>query len=158
VRESDQPMLQTENPDRVIVAEAAARGLRNVPVRGTGIAEELAMVLESAERGRVVARFTLGDRYAQGNGVVQGGTQVMLLDAAMAFACLTCVEPGETVASVSLTANYMKPARPGMLRVAATVEQAGRRMCFSKATLLDETGRTLATASAPFAVLSLARA
>lgn len=150
-------MTPTENPDRVIVAEAIARGARDVPVRGTGIAEELAMVLEEAEPGRVVARFTLSDRYAQGNGVVQGGTQVMLLDAGMAFACLTRVGSGETVASVSLTANYMRPARPGILRVAAIVDQAGRRMCFARATLTDAAGKPLATATAPYAVFPLVR-
>lgn len=153
----DQRKVQAENPDRVIVADAVANGLRDVAVHGTGIAEELGMVLEESRSGEIVARFTLSERYAQGNGVVQGGTQVMLLDAAMAFACLTRVEPGETVASVSLTANYMKPVRPGVLRVAATVDQSGRRMCFARATLMDAAGRHLATASAPFAVFKLAR-
>lgn len=150
-------MTLLENPDRLIVADAVATGSRDMPVRGTGIAEELAMVLEEAQPGRVVARFTLGERYAQGNGVVQGGVQVMLLDAGMAFACLTRVGPGETVASVSLTANYMKPARAGLLRVEAIVEQAGKRMCFARATLMDASGRPLATATAPYAVFPLVR-
>lgn len=150
-------MSRTENPDRLIVADAVARGSKDVPVHGTGIAEELAMVLEEARPGAVIARYTLSERYAQGNGVVQGGTQVMLLDAAMAFACLTRVEPGETVASVSLTANYLRPCRPGILRVQADVDQAGRRMCFARATLTDATGRPLSTASAPYAVFKLVR-
>jgi len=150
-------MTLAENPDRLIVADAVARGLRDVVVRGTGIAEELAMVLEEAQSGRVVVRFTLSERYAQGNGVVQGGTQVMLLDAGMAFACLSRIAPGETVASVSLTANYMRPARPGILRVEAVVEQAGRRMCFARATLMDATAKPLASASAPYAVFPLVR-
>lgn len=150
-------MSLAENPDRLIVADAMARGSKDVAVSGTGIAEELAMVLEEARADEVIARFTLSERYAQGNGVVQGGTQVMLLDAAMAFACLTRVEPGETVASVSLTANYLRPCRPGVLRVRAAVDQAGRRMCFARATLMDAAGKPLSTASAPYAVFKLAK-
>lgn len=144
-----------EHPERTLVRRVIDEGARDVAVETNPLAIALGMRLLTAGEGSVRLAFTVGAGFTQGNGVVQGGIISALLDFGMVFAAFSSVPPGATVATVSQTTNYFRPAPAGALWVEAELEKAGRTMINARATLLDTEGRLLASATAPIAVIPL---
>jgi uncharacterized protein (TIGR00369 family) len=60
--------------------------------------------------------------------------------------------------TISLTVNFLAPAKPGPLVVEARVTQLGRSIAFMEGRLTAEDGTVLATASTTARVLEAARA
>ena len=147
-------VLAPENPDRVIVAEAIRWSLTDVPVHANPVAESMRMILVSAERGRVRLRFDIDQRFTQGDGVIQGGIVTAMLDFGMAFAGLSVVDEGESVATVGINVNFLRVSAPGRFEVEARLEKVGRRMVFARAELMREDGEAVASASAPLTILT----
>jgi uncharacterized protein (TIGR00369 family) len=148
------PVLPAENPDRVIVAEAIRWSLNDVPVHANPVAEAMRMILVSAERGRVRLRFDIDHRFTQGDGVIQGGIVTAMLDFGMAFAGLSVVGEGESVATVGINVNFLRVAAPGRFEVEAHLEKTGKRMVFARADLMRDDGEPVASASAPLTILT----
>ncbi len=142
-----------ENPDRVIVAEAIRWSLTDVPVHANPVAESMRTVLVSAERGRVRLRFDVDHRFTQGDGVIQGGILTAMLDFGMAFAALSVVGEGESVATVGINVNFLRVAAAGRFEVDAHLEKVGKRMVFARADLTRDDGELVASASAPLTIL-----
>jgi len=147
-------VLAPENPDRVIVAEAIRWSLTDVPVHANPVAESMRMILVSAERGRVRLRFDIDQRFTQGDGVIQGGIVTAMLDFGMAFAGLSVVSEGESVATVGINVNFLRVSAPGRFEVEARLEKVGKRMVFARADLMREDGEPVASASAPLTILT----
>lgn len=144
-----------EHPERALVRRAIADGLSDVPVTTNPLAIALGMRLVSAREGGVRMAFTVGAAFTQGNGVVQGGIVSALLDFGMTFAAFSQVAADSTVATVSQTTNYFRPAQAGELLVDAELEKVGRTLINARATLCDAAGTHLASATAPIAVIKL---
>ena len=81
-------------------------------------------------------------------GMAHGGILAMLCDNAMAVAC--AAQAGNLGVTLSLTVNYHRPARDGMLRARGAVVHAGRRVNAARGEILDEGGRLIASASGTF--------
>ena len=144
-----------EHPERALVHRAMADGLGDLPVTTNPLAIALGMRLVAAREGSVRVAFTVGAAFTQGNGVVQGGIISALLDFGMTFAAFSRVAVDATVATVSLTTNYFRPALAGELVVDAELEKTGRTLINARATLRDTAGTLLASATAPIAVIKL---
>lgn len=142
-----------DNPDRALLAAALAGDLRDVPVAANPIAQAWGMVLHRVREGEVSLGYTIDERFVQGAGAVQGGIVAGMLDFGLAFAALTRVGAGESVATVSLNVNFLRAARPGRFRVEAGLERMGRTMAFARAELFQEDGQCVASASSPIAVI-----
>ena len=98
--------------------------------------------------GGAVVTLDIEDRHLNRNGTLQGGIQAMLLDAAAGFAASRHLA-GEApeivpVVTLSLTANYLAPARLGQ-RVTATgrVQGGGRKVVYANADIRDGDGALL---------------
>lgn len=141
-----------ENPDRELISSVVLGQRRNVPVRTNPLASDLCAELCEASNGRVRMSFFAGSRFCQGAGIVQGGVVAAMLDFAMAFAALSQLDFGESVATASLNINYLKPADAGRYQVEAAVDQSGRRVTFVHATLYRE-NQTIATATSTLLVV-----
>jgi uncharacterized protein (TIGR00369 family) len=142
-----------DNPDRALLERAIREGLAGVRFDANPIAQAMGTVLESASPGRVRLGYEIGPQFCQGGGVVQGGIQAAMLDFGMAFAALTTVAKGESVASVGINVVYLRVALPGRYRVEAWLEKTGRRMAFARAELALEGGEVVASASSPITIL-----
>jgi uncharacterized protein (TIGR00369 family) len=142
-----------DNPDRVLLERAIREQLEGVRFDANPIAQAMATVLEGASPGRVRLSYDIGPQFCQGGGVVQGGIQAAMLDFGMAFAALTTVAAGESVASVGINVSYLRVAMPGRYRVEAWLEKTGKRMVFARAELQREGGETVASASSPITIL-----
>jgi len=74
------------------------------------------------------------------NGAVHGGLVIGIADHVMGMAAMTVTEPGQAVATVTLTGNFQRPARLP-LTFDALVENAGRTVAFVSLTVHDGAGR-----------------
>ncbi len=90
-------------------------------------------------------------------GFIQGGMLSAMLDDTMGPAVLVMSEGRLYTTTISMTVNFLSPARPGPIVAEATVTQLGRTIAFVEAKLMAEDGTVLATATASERLLEAAR-
>ncbi len=91
-------------------------------------------------------------------GFIQGGILSAMLDDSMGSAVMVMSEGRFYTTTISLTVNFLAPAKPGPLAVEAQVTQLGKTIAFMEGKLMAEGGTLLATASASARLLEAARA
>jgi uncharacterized protein (TIGR00369 family) len=91
-------------------------------------------------------------------GFVQGGILTAMLDDTMGPAVLVMSEGRLYTTTISLTVNFMAPAKPGPIIAEATVTQLGKTVAFMEGKLTAEDGTLLATATTVARLLDAARA
>lgn len=143
-----------EHPEQTFIRRIIESGARDVPVDTNPLAQSFAMHIVEAESGRVQARYTVDERYSQGNGFIQGGIISAMLDFGMVFAAFSKIPVGATIATVCQTTNYLSPARVGEFLVDASLEKVGRNMIYARATISDTSGKQVASAISPIAVIA----
>lgn len=116
--------------------------------------EHLGMDIGSPERGRGSATLRIGAEHLNPNGVVHGAVLFALVDTAMGAATVSILDAGRICASVDVHLRFIRPAQEGTLDVDAEVVSAGRRMVQLSATVTDDRGRLVATATGAFVILS----
>ena len=91
-------------------------------------------------------------------GFIQGGILSAMLDDSMGPAALIMTGGKFYTTTISLTANFLAPAKPGPLTVEARVTQLGKSIAFMEGRLTAEDGRLLATATTSARLLEAAKA
>jgi uncharacterized protein (TIGR00369 family) len=84
--------------------------------------------------------------HAPSGPIVHGGMVTTLLDTAMGGACWSVLGDGESFLTADLSVEFMRSARPGVLRAEGRVVQRNRRVAFCAAELYDPDGELLAAA------------
>jgi uncharacterized protein (TIGR00369 family) len=82
---------------------------------------------------------------APSGSIVHGGMVTTLLDTAMGGACWSVLEADESFLTAELRTEFMRSARPGLLRAEGRVVQRNRRLAFCAADLYAEDGQLLAS-------------
>jgi uncharacterized protein (TIGR00369 family) len=90
-------------------------------------------------------------------GFVQGGLLAAMLDDTMGPAVFMMTEGKLYTTTISLTANFLAPARPGPITAEAKVTQLGKTIAFVEGKLTAEDGTLLATASVSARLLEAAK-
>ncbi len=90
-------------------------------------------------------------------GFIQGGMLSAMLDDTMGPAVLVMSEGRLYTTTISMTVNFLNPARPGPIIGEAKVTQLGKTIAFVEGRLLAEDGTVLATASASERLLEASR-
>jgi uncharacterized protein (TIGR00369 family) len=80
--------------------------------------------------------------------IVHGGALAALADMALATAAASMVEDGETLTTVDLKVDFMRPGRPGRILARAGVRRRTRHLCFTEASLAQEDGTVVVEARA----------
>lgn len=80
-------------------------------------------------------------------GFVQGGILAAMLDDTMGPAVFVMTEGKLYTATITMTVNFLAPARPGKLIGEASVIQLGKTIAFVEGKLMAEDGSVLARAS-----------
>ncbi|MFI5957989.1 PaaI family thioesterase [Cryptosporangium sp. NPDC051539] len=88
-----------------------------------------------------------------GGPIVQGGLVTALLDAAMGGACWTVLDHGQAFLTADLRVEFLRSARPGLLRATGEVIRRTRRVVFCTADLYDADGAQLASSRCTQVVL-----
>jgi uncharacterized protein (TIGR00369 family) len=91
-------------------------------------------------------------------GFVQGGILTAMLDDTMGPAVLVMSDGKFYTTTISLTVNFMAPAKPGPITAEAKVTQLGKTVAFMEGKLTAEDGTLLATATTVARLLDAARA
>ena len=91
-------------------------------------------------------------------GFIQGGILSAMLDDTMGPAVLVMTEGKSYTTTVSLTVNFLSPAKPGPITAEAKVTQLGKSIAFVEGKLMAEDGALLATATAVERLLDAAKA
>ncbi|MFT4100957.1 MAG: PaaI family thioesterase [Burkholderiaceae bacterium] len=107
-----------------------------------------ARVLSVDAQGSPRVEFTARPEFCHTNGtIVQGGFVTAWLDFAMAFATALRTEGRSGVASLDINVSFLERVGPGKVIVEGRVRRLGKRVAFLEATLFDERGTELATAT-----------
>lgn len=91
-------------------------------------------------------------------GFIQGGILSAMLDDSMGPAVFVTSEGRCYATTISLTVNFLAPARPGPLTVEAQVIQIGKSVAFMEGKLIGAGGTVVATASTTARLVEAAKA
>lgn len=91
-------------------------------------------------------------------GFIQGGILSAMLDDTMGPAVFVTSDGRFYTTTISLTVNFIAPARPGPLVAEAQVIQIGKTVAFMEGKLIADDGTVLATASTTARLIETARA
>jgi uncharacterized protein (TIGR00369 family) len=90
-------------------------------------------------------------------GSVQGGILSAMLDETMGPAVFVMTEGRLYTATITMTVNFLAPAKPGPLIGEANVTQLGKTIAFVEGKLMAEDGRVLATATTSLRLIEAAK-
>jgi uncharacterized protein (TIGR00369 family) len=110
------------------------------------------------EQGWLKLGFDGKPEFLNPAGFVQGGILTAMLDDTMGPAVLVMTEGRSYTTTVSLTVNFLSPARPGPITAEAKVTQLGKSIAFVEGKLMAEDGTLLATATAVERLVDAAKA
>ena len=91
-------------------------------------------------------------------GFVQGGILSAMLDDTMGPAVFTMTDGKLYTATITMTVNFLSPAKPGPITGEARVTQLGRTVAFVEGRLTSEDGTLLATATTSARLVDTAKA
>jgi uncharacterized protein (TIGR00369 family) len=102
------------------------------------------------EPGRMDVEWDASEDYTfpdgDGGSIVHGGLVGTVLDTAMGGACATVLDDGESFLTADLRVEFIRAARPGVLRAEGQVVRKTRRVVFCSAELYDAEGTHVASA------------
>lgn len=105
--------------------------------------------------GRVRIAFEGRPEFCNAAGGIQGGFLTAMLDDCMGPAVLIGTDAQLFPTTISLNVNFLAPAKPGRLIGEGRIVRMGKTIGFVEASLHDEAGRMIATASASVRVMPL---
>jgi uncharacterized protein (TIGR00369 family) len=91
-------------------------------------------------------------------GFIQGGILSAMLDDTMGPAVFAMTEGRLYTATITMTVNFLSPARPGPIIGEASVTQLGKTVAFVEGRLTAEDGTLLATATTSARLVETAKA
>jgi uncharacterized protein (TIGR00369 family) len=107
--------------------------------------------------GWIKVGFEGKQEFSNPAGFVQGGMLSAMLDDTMGPAVLVMSEGRLYTTTISMTVNFLAPARPGPIVAEARVTQLGKTIAFVEGKLMAEDGTLLATATASERLLDAAK-
>ena len=110
------------------------------------------------KEGWIKAGFDGKREFCNAGGFVQGGFLSAMLDPTMAATAIVMTEGRFYTSTVSITVNFLAPARPGPIVCEAKVTQLGKTIAFVEGKLLAQDGTVLATATATERLIEAAKA
>lgn len=110
------------------------------------------------EQGWIRIGFDGKPEFCNPAGFIQGGILTAMLDDTMGPAVFVKTDGRLYTATITMTVNFLAPARVGPIVGEANVTQIGRTIAFVAASLTSEDGVVLATATASARLVETAKA
>lgn len=120
----------------------------NSPQGIDGLTRFLGMRWESAERVRLEVR----DELINPAGLLSGPVAYALVDYSMGSALWSQKNPGERVATINISINYLRTARTGEVICTSRVDRRNDRVAVLSSEVRDADDRLLATAIGSFSI------
>lgn len=142
------------NPDLLHLRAFVAGEARPGPIATSPLLVALGaeLLAYAPDRKELAIRYSPGDLFRQGAGLIQGGAITAMLDFAMAFAGMAASEDGTSITTAMMTASFLAPAAGSTYEARGRIVRQGRRVMFAEAQL-HAGGRTVATASSNLLVI-----
>jgi uncharacterized protein (TIGR00369 family) len=109
--------------------------------------------LTAAENGRAVLEMDADERMFNPMGTLHGGILCDLADAAMGTAYVTTLADGESMTTLELKINYLRPFWSGRLVATASLVKGGRTIGLVECDVTDDQGRLVARSSSTLMTL-----
>jgi uncharacterized protein (TIGR00369 family) len=108
--------------------------------------------VDKSTPGRTVWTMGADERFANPGGVVQGGFIAAMLDSSMGASAVTSLDGRKArVANAEMKVSFIRSAKVGSrLTCEANVIEAGLTVIFVAASVTDDAGRLIATASSTY--------
>jgi len=118
------------------------------------IATLLGMNLSSVEPGQAALEYAINEKHANSMGTLHGGVLCAIADTAMGVAFYTVLEEGESLTTLELKINFLKPVWSGKLTASARVVKRGKTTGLVECDVLDEKNQLIARASSTYMAIS----
>jgi acyl-CoA thioesterase len=90
--------------------------------------------------------------YAQGAGLMHGGSIVSLADTAVVMAIKSILPPMTHFATIKMDSKFLAPVKKGIITAKATAKRQGERTIFGSATVFDESKKPVLEFSSTFKI------
>lgn len=126
-------------------------------IPGAPIGAHVGMDLAEVDEGTVTFRCYPDESHYNPIGMVHGGFVCTLLDSALGCATHTILPAGTGYTSIEIKVNYLRPVTSdsGPLFATGRVTKPGRRVSFAEGEVVDNRGKTVATASGSLLIFPL---
>lgn len=133
------------------------RKMASGEVPGAPIGAHIGMQIAEVDEGTVTFHCHPDESHYNPIGMVHGGLVCTLLDSALGCAVHTTLPKGTGYTSIEIKVNYLRPvtADSGPLVCTGRVTKSGRRVAFAEGEVLDNKGKTVATASGSLLIFPL---
>ncbi len=111
------------------------------------IGKLLGLRLSTPADGRAIVEFEATERYANPMGTLHGGVLCDVADAAMGAAYRSTLAEGESLTTLELKINFLRPVWKAKLRAEASMVRAGKIVGLVECNIFDEQRRLVARAS-----------
>ena len=108
-------------------------------------------IIEAAD-GRAVLQMPFLVDFAQGAGLMHGGALVGLADTAVVMAIKSIVPPQTHFATISMTTDYLRPVREGIIEARAHVATVRGRMLEGRSRVFDQHQKPVLAFQATFKI------
>ncbi len=109
------------------------------------------------DAGTIEVAFTATEQFLNPTGVVQGGMLAAMLDDTLGPALVATLAPEEFAPTVDLHVQFLRPAHPGRLVGRGRVVRRASNIAFLAGELLDDSGATVAVATATAVIRAMRR-
>jgi uncharacterized protein (TIGR00369 family) len=110
------------------------------------------------EQGWIRIGFDGKPEFCNPAGFIQGGILTAMLDDTMGPAVFIMTDGKLYTATITMTVNFLAPAKPGPITGEANVTQLGKTIAFVEGRLMAENGTVLATATTSARLVESAKA
>ena len=114
---------------------------------------EMDIEIVSYGNGSATLSMPITPKLANGIGWLTGGMYISLADEAMALALISSLSPDEGSATISLSTQFIKGAREGIIFAKGTLIRKGRQVAFLEAVVTDESGLVLTRCQGSFLIM-----
>ena len=132
-------------------------GIRKMIASGEPImpvVELLGINIKSVDEGRSEVELMVSESHTNTMGTIHGGIYCALADTAMGLAFASMLGEGETLATLELKINYLKPVWSGKVRAMGKVVKKGRITGLVECDVMDDNGQLVARASSTFMAIN----
>lgn len=105
------------------------------------------LTLVSVEPGQAIVEMESSERHANLMGTLHGGILCGLADTAMGLACAGLLEEGETLTTLELKINFLRPVWKAKLRAVGRLVKGGRTISLAECQITDENQQLVAHAT-----------
>lgn len=114
----------------------------------------LGMTLVDVKKGWAVVKLPFNDQLTQADGIAHGGAIFSAADAAVGVALLGLIDRSETMVTLEMKINYLKPFAQGALLAEAAIVQKGTRTALGEVCVTTETGDLIAKGLATYMIMA----